>query len=169
MFSYRKIKEAPVMETTAASVMATRFHTLGPRQSIGEAVNVFKKAAQEEGRRVFAMMVIDDTGRLVGLLSMYDILLLLRPKHIHIWGEMEDIDLSGFIDEAVDRVRKVLVGDIMTTEVVSVSPDTHLMMVLDIMIKKHIRRLPVMEAQKILGVVYFSDVFYHFLERFIET
>jgi CBS domain-containing protein len=156
------------MKTTAASVMMTRFHILNPRQSIQEAVNLFKQAAEEEGRSVFGMMVTDGEGNLVGLLSMYDILLLLRPKHIHIWGEMEDIDLTGFIDDAVDRVKNIQVGDIMTTEVISVSPDTHIMVILDIMIKKHIRRLPVLDGRKILGIVYFSDVFYHFLQRFIR-
>jgi len=38
-------------------------------------------------------------------------------------------------------------------------------MVLDLMIKKHIRRLPVIEEGKIAGIVYISDLFYHLLDR----
>ena len=46
-------------------------------------------------------------------------------------------------------------------------PDSHLMVIADIMIKKHIRRLPVVDDQEVVGIVYVSDVFHHLLEKFI--
>jgi CBS domain-containing protein len=79
---------------------------------------------------------------------------------------MDDIDLVGIVDRACERTRSILVGDIMSTEVVTIPPQTHVMMILDLMIKKHIRRLPVVEAEKILGMVYISDLFFNILERF---
>ena len=98
---------------------------------------------------------------------MYDILLFIQPKHVHIWGEMEDIDPSQLYDEQLDKVKSILVGDIMTTEVVTITTDSHLMIIADIMIKKHIRRLPVVDGPEIVGIVYVSDVFHHLLEKFI--
>jgi signal-transduction protein with cAMP-binding, CBS, and nucleotidyltransferase domain len=88
------------------------------------------------------MMVTDEDGRLIGMLSMYDILLLIRPKHIQVWGMMEDVDVSGLVDIACQKAKSILVGDIMTPEVLTITPDTHLLVILDIMIKKHIRRIP---------------------------
>jgi Mg/Co/Ni transporter MgtE len=88
------------MKTTARDVMTTRFHTLKPDITIAEAVKQFKTASREEQQKVFGMMVTDDDGRLVGMLSMYDILLLIRPKHIQVWGMMEDVDVSGLFDES---------------------------------------------------------------------
>ena len=41
------------------------------------------------------------------------------------------------------------------------------MVIADIMIKKHIRRLPVVDGPEIVGIVYVSDVFHHLLEKFI--
>ena len=41
------------------------------------------------------------------------------------------------------------------------------MVIADIMIKKHIRRLPVVDAQEVVGIVYVSDVFYYLLKQFI--
>ena len=58
-------------------------------------------------------------------------------------------------------------SDIMTTEVVTTTPDTHVMVIADIMIKKHIRRLPVTDGQEVVGIVYVSDVFYHLFEKVI--
>ncbi len=74
----------------AKQVMSTQFHFLHPQQSIVEAIQMFKTAGKEEGKKIFGMMVIDDD-RLVGMLSIYDILLYITPKHLGILGEMEDI------------------------------------------------------------------------------
>jgi CBS domain-containing protein len=156
------------MTITARDVMTTTFHTLLPNTPVVEAVKSFKRASEEEQKRVFGMMVTNDKGRLIGMLSMYDILLFMRPKHIHIWGMMEDIDVTGLLDNACERARSVQVGDIMTTEVVTITPETHVMMILDIMIKKHVRRIPVVENDSIHGIVYISDLFYQLLGKLGE-
>jgi CBS domain-containing protein len=153
------------MGDTARDVMEQRFLTVKAEMTIQEAVKVFHQAAEATGQRVFGLMVMDDQGELVGMLSMYDIFLLLRPKHIHIWGEMSDLDLSGIIDTACHKAGKMLVGDIMTTDLITITPDTHLLHVLDIMIKKHVRRIPVMEVGRVIGIVYISRVFYHLLGK----
>lgn len=148
----------------AKDVMVRQFLTLRPEMTIREAVAVFQQATTATGQRVFGLMVTDGVGRLVGMLSMYDIFLLLRPKHIHIWGEMKDLDLSGIIETACRRAGGMLVGDIMTTELITITPDTHLLHVLDIMIKQHVRRIPVIDGGAVIGIVYISRVFYHLLE-----
>ena len=151
------------MGLTARHVMQTRFYTLRPDTLISAAVKVFQQASLKQ-QTVLGMMVTDESGRLVGMLSMYDIFLLLRPKHIHIWGEMEDLEVGGILEAACRRAKSMRVGDIMTTEVITITPDTHLLLVIDIMIKKHVRRLPVLEDGKLLGIVYLSGVFNHLLE-----
>jgi CBS domain-containing protein len=90
---------------------------------------------------------------------------LLRPKHTHIWGEMADLDLNGLLKAACDRAQPVLVGDIMTTDLITITPDTHLLLIIDIMIKKHVRRLPVLDEGQVVGIVYLSRVFDYLLER----
>jgi CBS domain-containing protein len=144
---------------TARDIMDTRFYTLQPEATVAEAVQAFEEAGRETGRAVFGMMVTDAAGNLVGLLSIYDILLLLRPKHIHIWGEMEDLEVSGILEAACGRAKTMLVGDIMTTQVITITPETHLLLIIDIMIKKHVRRLPVLEKGEIVGIVYLSRAF----------
>ncbi len=154
------------MKITARDIMNTDFHTLTPDLPVNEAVTLLKQASLNEGRKLFGMMVLDDSSNLIGMLSMHDILLYMRPKHIHIWGMMDDIDVAGLVDAACKKASNILVGDIMTPDVLTIHPDTHKFMVLDIMIKKHIRRLPVLEQGKLLGIVYISDLFYDILDRF---
>ena len=154
------------MNMFARDFMDTRFHTLHPRQNIAEAFTAFQKASEIEGKKIFGMMVTDDEDRLVGMLSMYDVLNFVQPKHVAIFGEMDDLDPTQAYRNRLNTIQSVLVDDIMTTEVVTVRPDTHLMVIADIMIKKHIRRLPVVEEQAVAGIVYVSDVFHRIMTMF---
>jgi CBS domain-containing protein len=153
----------------ASDIMQTRFHTLSPGDTIAEAVNYFESAGESEKKKIFGLMVTDHNDHLVGMLSMYDILLFIQPKHIQIWGEMDDLNPAVLYEERLEQVKSILVGDIMTAEVVTITPDTHLMVIADVMIKKHIRRLPVVDDHEIVGIVYVSEVFHHLLEKFIPS
>jgi CBS domain-containing protein len=151
----------------ARDIMDTHFHTLRPEQSIAEAVQAFHTAGKASQKKIFGMMVTDAADRLVGMLSMYDILLFARPKHAGLWGEMEELPVSEAFDELLERVKSIPVEEIMTTEVVTIGPDTHVMAIADLMIKRHIRRLPVVEGREVVGIVYISDLFYHLLKKFV--
>ena len=152
------------MKTTAKDVMKTNFKTLSPDSPISEALDIFK-TSKVDGKTIFGIMVTDKKGAVVGMMSMYDILLFLLPKHVKIWGNISDIEIEGIIDRTAGKLKDLLVGDIMTPKVLSVTPDTHLMMVLDVMIKKHVRRLPVVSNGVPMGMVYISDLFNHLIER----
>ena len=150
----------------AGDFMDTQFHTLHPQQSIAEAFAAFQKASEIEKKKVFGMMVTDEKERLVGMLSMYDVLNYVQPKHAGIFGEMDDVDPTQAYRNRLSTIQSIRVDDIMTTEVVTVRPDTHLMVIAEIMIKKHIRRLPVVRDQTVVGIVYVSDVFYRIMTMF---
>ena len=150
----------------ARDFMDTQFHTLHPQQNIAEAFSAFQKASQIEKKKIFGMMVTDDEDRLVGMLSMYDVLNYVQPKHAALFGEMDDLDPTQAYRNRLNTIQSILVDDIMTTEVVTVRPDTHLMVIAEIMIKKHIRRLPVVDDQAVLGMVYVSDVFHKIMTMF---
>jgi CBS domain-containing protein len=151
----------------ATDVMTTRFMTLNPDNTITEAVKRFEAASQEQGKNVFGLMVTDDTDRLVGMLSMYDILLFVQPRHANIWQELEDEEQAGAFTELLGRVKSIRVGDLMTTDVVTITPKTPLLAIVDIMIKRHIRRLPVVRDQEVVGIVYISDLFYYLLQEYL--
>ncbi|HAO19830.1 MAG: signal transduction protein [Desulfobacteraceae bacterium IS3] len=152
----------------ASNIMDTCFHTINPQDTIADAVKAFQKANQTEKKGIFGLIVTDDNDHLVGMLSMYDILLFIQPKHTQIWGEMEDLDPDQLFDERLERVKKIQVRDIMSTDVVTISPDTHILKIADIMIKKHIRRIPVIENRAVVGIIYRAAVFYHLLNKFTD-
>lgn len=152
----------------ARDVMTETFDTLNPDMSIPEAALAFRTASREQNRRIFGMLVVSSDGGLLGMLSMYDLLLMIRPKHVHLWGVMDDIEMRGLLDNVCQQTKSVLVKDIMTTDVITITPDTPVMLVLDLMIKKHVRRVPVVEGDKIKGIVYISDLFYKIVDKLAD-
>ena len=152
----------------AKDVMDRSFHCLKPQQTIAEAVQVFREASAAERKKIFGMMVTDERDRLVGMLSMYDILLFVKPKHVEIFGEMDDLSMEVLFSGLMDQVKKIRVADIMTAELVTIKEDTHLMVVVDIMIRKHVRRLPVVSGGSVVGIVYRSAVFNALMAQLIE-
>lgn len=152
------------MKTTAKDIMVTDYKVLTPDSQISDALQIFKDSIEEKNT-IYGIMVLDPNRSIAGVISMYDILLFLLPKHVKIWGNISDIEIEGIIDQAAGKLGPLLVGDIMTPKVITISPQTHLMMILDIMIKKHIRLVPVVEDDHLAGIVNISDLFHHLLQR----
>ena len=153
----------------ARDVMTTQFMTLRPGNTIAEAVKRFQEASRLQGKKVFGLMVNDDADKLVGMLSMYDILLFVQPRHASVWQELDEADQARIFGDVLGRVKSIQVGDLMTTDVVTITPQTHLMAIMDIMIKRHIRRLPVVSGAEVVGIVYISDLFYHLLQQYLTA
>jgi CBS domain-containing protein len=113
-------------------------------------------------------MVVDDIDRLVGMLSMYDILICIQSKNMQVWGEMEDLDPDLAFEDNLNRAKSIQVGDIMTPEVVTISPHIHILAISDLMIKNTSADCRWWKMIKCVGIVYVSDVFYHILNRFLD-
>ena len=99
--------------------------------------------------------------------SVYEALQLLAEKNIGALLVLQNGELVGVVSER-DYARKVAlhgktsmktpVKEIMSGNVVTVSPDNTVEEAMAIMTDKHIRHLPVLEAGKIVGVVSIGDL-----------
>jgi CBS domain-containing protein len=107
-------------------------HSVRPEATVYEALEVMAE------RNIGAVIVTDKDGNLHGILSERD-----YARKMIIKGR----------DAHVTRV-----GEIMTTLVVSVNPDTHLRDCMSIMTEKRIRHLPVLKDGKLVGVISIGDV-----------
>ncbi len=111
------------------------------------------------GARVSGLPVVDDEGALIGILSEGD---LLRRAELETAGQPVTW-LSAFLAPkraALDYVRThgLRVREIMTSRVISTSPDTPLAEVVEIMESRHVKRLPVMRNGRLVGIVSRADL-----------
>ena len=99
--------------------------------------------------------------------SVYDTLVLMAEKNIGAVMVVDDGKLSGIFSER-DYARKIIlkgkhsdetpVSDVMTAKVITIEPDKKIEDVMQIMSDKHIRHLPVVDGEKLIGIISISDV-----------
>jgi len=98
---------------------------------------------------------------------MWDILYHVRPAFMKhqmgdgsLWKEEMEFHLEEFSE--------LKVQEIMSYPVITASPDEHLMVLVNRMVKNKVRRLPVEDGAKLHGIVYLSDVYYHTYKSWLQ-
>jgi len=117
------------------------------------------------GHKTISLIVVDGAREMAGVVTMFDILYHLRPSFLNLGISGEEIDWQGQMLTLVKGLKAKKVKEIMSTQVVWASPDEHLMVLLDRMVKNKYRRLPVIENQKPIGIVYISDIYHHLFAK----
>lgn len=132
----------------AASVMTRDVATASPDTLIEDAI------ATMVSRRVSGLPVVDKDGALVGVFTEGDLL-----RRAELGTEMHHSGWLRFLRgperEAADYVRANThrVGDLMTGNPVSAEPTTPLDEVVQLMEARHIKRVPIVSAGRLVGVV----------------
>jgi len=108
--------------------------------------NTLKQMADEMlAKKIGSLLVTNKEDTLVGIISERDFLTIVG-EHTKDW---EDITVS----------------DVMTKEVVTATPEDTLEQVMSIMTEHHIRHIPVMGNDKIVGVLALGDIINALLDK----
>ncbi|MEM9086594.1 MAG: CBS domain-containing protein [Pseudomonadota bacterium] len=128
-------KTASVEESDVRKVLATKGNNIisvRGQDTVQSAVELLHE------KRIGAVLVLDEAGDLEGILSERDIVRKLAG-------------LTGDFGN-------VTVGDVMTTNVTTCSPDDRLSAVLKMMTEGRFRHLPVLQNGALLGIITIGDV-----------
>ncbi len=121
---------------TAADIMTRRPVVLRPEASIAEAMNVLLR------HDISGLPVVDGSGGLVGVLSELDCL------RVVVVGEYS----------AVDHERLRAVSEFMSPPTYTVGPEAGIYSLADFFLTHREKRLPVIEHEKLVGIVSRQDV-----------
>jgi len=134
---------------------------LKPETTLKEAANILRTAKRDEERcGVKGLPVLDAAGKMIGFLSMGDILKAVFPSYMGLMN-LGDFTWDGMVEDMAKKAGNKKVSDMMTREVISVEEDSSLMECVDHMLKHNVKRLPVMGRDgKIAGILYERDVFF---------
>ncbi len=101
--------------------------------------------------------VIDDEDRLVGFIAEKDVLHRLFPTLEDLKDGMAAVDLDKMMAQYKD-VLNLKVSDLMTTNVITISPGMHLLRGATVMVRNRFRRIPVAEGKRLVGMLSLGDV-----------
>ena len=148
------------MTLFAKDIMVTSFDKINQEALIEEASRmILNGRVRETGHKTISLIVVDDYDHLVGIVSMFDILYHLRPAFLNFGIDGDELQWDGQISKLAQELKDKKVSQIMSQHVIGASIDEHLIVVLDRMIKNKFRRLPVLENNKPIGVIYLSDIY----------
>lgn len=145
----------------AKDLMVPVYDYLRPDSSLMEAVNLLRTATRGEQRfGVMGLSVLDKTGKLVGMLSMIDVLKAVYPSYMSMM-DLGEFTWDGMVESLARKAGDRKVSDFMTSPVVTVREDDPLMECVDVILKHHVRRMPVLDKTgKMVGMIYLRDIFY---------
>lgn len=83
---------------------------------------------------------------------------LLVKKDEQILGIVSERDILIKVVAAKKNPNEITVADIMTTNLITISPATTVKEAMHIITEKHIRHLPVFEANKLVGIISIGDL-----------
>jgi len=132
----------------ASEIMTRNVVTVSPDTSVPELVNLLLS------RNISGAPVVDAAGMLVGVVTEGD---LVRRAELGTekkrGGWLSFFTGTATMAQEYVRSHATKVSDIMSAGVVAVERDTPLAEIADLMEDKHIRRVPVVDAGKVIGIV----------------
>jgi CBS domain-containing protein len=139
-----------------AEVMTRAPETLSPRATLAEAARKILET------RYGGFPVVDEKGRLVGLLQVEE--LLPRPENVP-FSDVEALQLFGewvdedTLQEIYRRYQSTPVEAVMLKEIPRVHPEDPLGKALQVLLTTEVRHLPVVDQEdKVVGILTRSDI-----------
>lgn len=109
--------------------------------------------------------VVDDEGKLVGMISEKDLFKVLYPYYKTFYATPQAYaDLENRENKA-QEIQDHPIEEYMSKEVVTISPEEPVMSAGATMLARHVHRLPVMEGGKLIGMVSRKSIYRAILQQ----
>jgi len=137
-------------------IMETNVVTIGPDATVRELAEILAK------NNISGLPVVNKSGELLGVVTEGDV--ILEDAELHFPHYIQFLDSIIYLESVrkfEERLRKavgVKVADIMSTDVLTVDPDMSVRQVATIMADNNVNRVPVMENDRLVGIVARTDI-----------
>lgn len=142
--------------STVKNIMTTSVITVGPETEIVEAARLLLE------NHINGLPVVDTKGKLIGILCQSDLVVqqkkLPLPSFFTFLEGYIPLTSTKQIEKEVRKALATTVQDAMTPNPVTVSPDTEVAQVAELMVDKNFHTLPVVQEGRLVGIVGKEDV-----------
>jgi CBS domain-containing protein len=105
----------------------------------------------------YSGLPVVDEGKMVGFIAEKDVLHRLFPTLEDFKDVMAAPDYDNMIYQYKDVVN-LKVADVMTANVITVSPDMHILKAATVMVRHKFRRIPVADGGRLVGMLSLGDI-----------
>ncbi|MBI5641327.1 MAG: CBS domain-containing protein [Nitrospirae bacterium] len=153
----------------AKDLMITLQESLKPDNTLKEAAVILRTARRDEDRTgVKGLPVLDPDGRMIGFLSIGDMLKAVFPSYMSLMN-LGDFTWDGMVEDMARKSGNKKVSEMMTRDVITVDEDAPLMECVDHMIRNNVKRLPVIGKDgRVLGILYERDIFFAITKAMLD-
>ncbi len=139
-------------------IMSSPVITVSPETEIREVARLMHT------HQISGMPVVDAAGDLLGVITEIDMIArnapLREPHYISVLSAMIPVSIEEY-REYKEQLRQVLAtsaGDLMQTDPKTITPDTEIYQVLELMLDPEITTLPVLEGNTLVGIITRTDL-----------
>ena len=133
----------------ARDLMTAPVITVNPAATVGDAARLMLE------HNVSVLPVLDAQEKLAGILTHTDFGLnpRYRPLANNIYTLLGANTAPQHIEDVSRRVSSKPVRDVMRRQVITVQQDAAIADITEVMLRKHIHRVPVMDDDKLVGII----------------
>jgi CBS domain-containing protein len=149
------MEQQDIRELRVAEISHKEWPTLGPDETVEGAIKLFAESG-------ISGAPVADGGRLVGIVTEGDLIFrdadIKAPGFLNILGGL--IPLGSWDEYRKEALKSagVTVDEVMTRELITISPDASLAEASTIMADKRVKILPVAEGDALQGVITRMDI-----------
>jgi len=140
----------------AKDIMKRDLLTVSPDTHVTEAAKMLLE------KHINGLLVVDENGRLVGILCQSDLVAqqmrMPMPSVFNLLDGWIPIGSPASLEKEVRKIAAIKVAEAMTTNPITVNPETSLEEIATLMVSKSFHTLPVLEHGKLVGIIGKEDV-----------
>jgi CBS domain-containing protein len=114
------------------------------------------------------LVVVNNKDKLLGIVTYSDLSRKLLPSELELIEHEEYMTTPESMEDRVMNIVNLPVEEIMTRMVITVSPDCNAIKAGAMMQAHHVKQLPVVENQKVVGILSHTDIGWGLMMKYSE-
>jgi CBS domain-containing protein len=143
-------------------LMNPRVVAVGPKTPLYEALELMLRFHLND------VLIVDTEQRLAGIVTYPDISRKLLPSAGELMEHEEYLMSPETMEDRFRDIARIPIDQIMTRNVITVSPDLEALKAGAIMTAKRVKQLPVVRDHRVIGIISYTDIGWGLMRQYAE-
>jgi CBS domain-containing protein len=144
-------------------LMSPRVVTVGPKTPLREVLQLMLRYHLND------VVIVDSEQRIAGIVTYPDLSRKLLPTEQELMEHEEYITTPQSMEDRFANVASVPVDEIMTRNVITVSPDLEALKAGALMTAHRVKQLPVVQNHKVIGIISHTDIGWGLMKHLLNA